>query len=161
MVGEYYCRIFDQIYHLPTISLRYFNVYGPRQRADSQYSAVIPRFVARLSHNLSPIIFGDGNQTRDFTFVADVVRANILAAEYARSGVYNIGAGQQTSINELARHIADILGKDIHPEFLEQRLGDVRDSFASVEAAKSFGYSPKYSLQQGLKITITGGSDAI
>ncbi len=160
MVGEEYCRVFSLIYGLPTVSLRYFNVYGPRQRADSAYAAVIPRFIDRIKHNQRPIIYGDGRQTRDFTYVKDVVEANILAAEQASTGVYNIGSGSPISILELARRINAILEKNMQPEFQADRQGDVRDSFASIDAAGSFGYRPRYSLEDGIREAITGGSDA-
>ena len=128
LVGEYYCTIFHQIYALPTICLRYFNVYGPRQDSNSQYVAVTRLFVARVLQNKPPIIYGDGEQTRDFTFIKDVVRANILAAESDAYGVFNIGAGRSISINELAELIIRLLGGDIKPIHQEPRPGDVRYS---------------------------------
>lgn len=127
-MGEYYCTIFHLIYNLPTICLRYFNVYGPRQDSNSQYAAVIPLFVARVLQNKPPIVYGDGEQTRDFTFIKDVVRANILVAESDAYGVFNIGAGRSISINELAELIIRLLGGDIKPIRQEPRPGDVRYS---------------------------------
>ncbi|QNT76164.1 SDR family oxidoreductase [Dehalogenimonas etheniformans] len=156
-VGEEYCRIFSQVYGLSTVSLRYFNVYGLRQRADSAYAAVIPQFVERIKHGSSPVIYGDGKQTRDFTYVKDVVEANILAAERAENGVYNIGSGSPISILELAGRINAIFGRNILPEFQAPRKGDVRDSLASIDSAGSFGYHPKYNLEKGLREMITGG----
>ena len=160
MVGESYCKVFSRIYQLPCVCLRYFNVYGPRQRADSAYSAVIPRFIASLNQNSPPVIFGDGSQTRDFTFIRDVVDANILAAERAPAGIYNIGAGQQISVLSLAETIAQIMGRTIHAEFKGMRLGDVHDSLADISLANSFGYHPRYNLKEGLRQTIEGVLDA-
>lgn len=157
IAGEYYCRVFHETYRLPTISLRYFNVYGPRQDPNSQYAAVVPLFISRVSQEKPPIIFGDGKQTRDFTFIDDVVEANILAAESNASGVFNIGGGgNQISIEKLARLISDLMGKNIDPIYEKQRLGDVRHSLADISKAKTFGYEPKYNLEEGLRKTITG-----
>jgi len=116
LVGEYYCHIFHQIYDLPTICLRYFNVYGPRQDSNSQYAAVIPIFIARVSQNKPPIIYGDGEQTRDFTFIKDVIQANIIGAESDACGVFNIGRGENITINDLAKTITRIMGKDLQSE---------------------------------------------
>jgi UDP-glucose 4-epimerase len=154
LAGEYYCNIFRQTYNLPTISLRYFNVYGPRQDPDSQYAAVISGFIKRVSDGSPPIIFGDGNQTRDFVFIKDTVEANVLAAESEFSGTFNIGSGEQTSVNKLARLITNLLGKKLEPVYAKQRPGDVLYSQADISRAKAFGYEPKYSLEEGLRQTI-------
>jgi len=135
LAGEYYCNIFRQTYNLPTISLRYFNVYGPRQDPASQYAAVI-------------------YQTRDFVFIKDTVEANVLAAESEFSGTFNIGSGEQTSVNKLARLITNLLGKKLEPVYAKQRPGDVLYSQADISRAKAFGYEPKYSLEEGLRQTI-------
>jgi len=154
LVGEYYCYIFHQIYDLPTICLRYFNVYGPRQDSDSQYAAVIPIFIARLSQDKPPIIYGDGGRTRDFTFVKDVIQANIIGAESDASGVFNIGRGEKNTINGLAKTITRILGKDLKPEYQPPRPGDVKHSLADISRARAIGYEPQYSLDNGLRETI-------
>ena len=154
LAGEYYCRVFHQIYGLPTVCLRYFNVYGPKQDPDSQYAAVIPRFITMLSQGNSPIIYGDGEQTRDFTFVADVVEANILAAESGASGIFNIGRGKSVTLNRLTELVADIVGNNITPIHEEPRPGDVRHSLADTARARTFGYAPKYDIEEGLKETI-------
>ena len=154
LVGEYYCRVFHQIYDLPTICLRYFNVYGPRQDSDSQYAAVIPIFIARLSQNKPPIIYGDGKQTRDFTFVKDVIQANIIGAESDACGVFNIGRGENSTLNDLAKTITDLMGKDLQSEYHPPRVGDVRDSLADISKARAIGYEPQYSLDKGLRETI-------
>ena len=154
LVGEYYCYIFHQIYDLPTICLRYFNVYGPRQDSDSQYAAVIPIFIARVSQNKPPIIYGDGEQTRDFTFVKDVIQANIIGAESDACGVFNIGRGENSTLNDLAKTITDLMGKDLQSEYHPPRVGDVRDSLADISKARAIGYEPQYSLDKGLRETI-------
>ncbi|GAG74767.1 unnamed protein product, partial [marine sediment metagenome] len=104
LAAEYYCQVFNEVYNLPTVSLRYFNVYGPRQDPASEYAAVIPKFITRISNNKSPIIYGDGEQTRDFTFVKDVINANILAAESREKGVFNIAGGKKITIDDLAKN---------------------------------------------------------
>ncbi|HXL02957.1 MAG TPA: SDR family oxidoreductase [Candidatus Atribacteria bacterium] len=152
--GEYYCRVFHRVYGLPTVCLRYFNVYGPRQDPASQYAAVIPRFINRVLENKPPIIFGDGEQTRDFTFVKDVVEANILAAESNAYGVYNIGRGERISINKLAEIIIQLVGNNIEPVYQEARSGDVKHSLADISRARTFGYNPKWSLEEGLRETV-------
>ena len=154
IVGEYYCQVFNNIFKLPTVCLRYFNVYGPRQNPFSQYSAAIPRFITQMMQDKPPVIYGDGEQTRDFTFVKDVVRANLLAAQTDVTGVFNIGSGSTISINRLAHMIAKTLGKDITPIYEPIREGDVKDSLASLEKANTFGYKPQYSMEQGLQETI-------
>lgn len=154
LAGEYYCHVFHQIYNLPTICLRYFNVYGPRQDPDSQYAAVIPLFITRVLQGKPPIIYGDGEQTRDFTFVKDVIKANILAAESDTSGVFNIGRGENVTINNLARTITSIIGKDLRPEYQPSRPGDVKHSLADISRARTIGFEPQYSLDKGLRETI-------
>lgn len=154
LVGEYYCHIFHEIYHLPTMCLRYFNIYGPRQDPSSQYAAVIPRFISRVWQDKSPIIYGDGEQTRDFTFVQDAIQANIIAAESNATGVFNIGTRGNTTINELAEAIIKMMGKDLQPIYQESRAGDVRDSLADISKARAIGYEPQCSLEDGLRETI-------
>jgi UDP-glucose 4-epimerase len=159
LVGEYYCTVFQRTYGLPTVCLRYFNVYGPRQDPNSQYAAVIPRFIDYVSRDKSPVIFGDGLQTRDFTFVYDVVKANILAAESNASGIYNIGRGENNTITHLAELVIKIFGKKLDPVCEDERSGDVKHSLADISRAAGFGYNPEYSLEQGLKITIREYAD--
>ena len=155
LTGEYYCKVFSDIYGIKTICLRYFNVYGPNQDPASEYAAVIPRFINRVLNNQPPIIFGDGNQTRDFTFVKDVVKANILAMEKNVEGVFNIAYGQQISINELANKIMEIVGVKLNPVYDKPRPGDIRNSLADISLAKQkLGYMPEYSLEKGLEVTI-------
>lgn len=154
LAGEYYCRIFHEVYNLPTVCLRYFNVYGPRQDPDSQYAAVIPRFIKKSREGVPPVIFGDGEQTRDFTFVKDTVVANILAAQSDACGVFNISRGESIKINQLVELIIELVGDNIKPIHQEPRPGDIKHSLADISKAKTFGYKPKYSLEAGLAETI-------
>jgi len=154
LAGEYYCQVFHQVYELPTVCLRYFNVYGPRQDPNSQYAAVIPRFIKRALEGNPPIIFGDGEQTRDFTFVKDAVEASILAAESDARRLFNIAQGESITINELAKLIISIVGKNMEPIHQEPRPGDIRHSLADISRARAFGYEPRCSLQEGLRETI-------
>ncbi len=155
LMGEYYCDVFKEVYGLKTISLRYFNVYGPRQDPYSDYAAVIPRFIHRVLENKPPVIYGDGQQTRDFTFVKDVVRANVLAAKSDATGVYNSANGNRISINELADMIMKLMGKKLKPIHDAPRKGDVMHSLGDISKAKKvLGYEPRYSLEEGLRETI-------
>ena len=153
LAGEHYCRVFQEVYGLATACLRYFNVYGPRQNPDSQYAAVIPRFIRWASEGSPLIIFGDGEQTRDFTFIADAVEANILAAESNASGVFNIGRGKSIAINELAQLVIKLTGNNVEPVHQEPREGDIRHSLADISKAKTVGYEPRYNLEEGLEET--------
>ncbi|MFC1897360.1 SDR family oxidoreductase [Chloroflexota bacterium] len=160
LTGEYYCRIFQRIYDLPTICLRYFNVYGPRQNVNASYAAVIPIFIDRVSQDKPPSICGDGEQTRDFTFVKDVIKANIIGAESDTSGVFNIGRGENSTLNELAKTIIHLMGKDLQAEYQPPRLGDIKHSLADISRARAIGYEPQYSLDSGLRETIKRLSSA-
>lgn len=158
LTGEHYCRIFHQLYGVKAYALRYFNVFGPRQNPKSDYAAVIPLFVKALLEDRAPVIHGDGGQTRDFTFVEDVIRANLAcctAPDDAAGRAYNVAWGNRISILELARTIARILGKDIEPRHEAARAGDVRDSQAdSTLARKHLGWEPLVSFDEGLARTI-------
>jgi UDP-glucose 4-epimerase len=161
LVGEYYCRIFEKIYHLSCISLRYFNIYGPRQNPNSEYAAVIPRFISLVSQNKSPVIYGDGKQTRDFTFVRDAVQANIIAAETNATGVYNVGTGENTTLNRLAKIIIKLMDRELNVTYQDPKIGDIRDSLADISRTKNIGYKPRYKLEDGLKETIRMFKSAI
>lgn len=155
LAGEYYCRVFSEVYGLKTACLRYFNVYGPRQNPNSQYAAVIPRFITRILAHESPVIYGDGEQTRDFTFVKDVVKANILAMKSEGEGVFNIACGERVSLNMLAGKIMEITGIKLDPTYDEPRQGDIRDSLADISSAgEKLGYKPGFELNLGLEETI-------
>jgi len=155
--GEKYCSVFSRIYGIETIALRYFNVFGPRQDPSSQYSAVIPKFIKAINNNEQPVIYGDGEQSRDFTYVKNVVDANILASiSDCDSGIaMNCASSGQITLNELVGHINKILGKNISPVFEEPRAGDIKHSFADIHLAKSkINYTPSVSFEEGLKLTI-------
>ncbi len=156
-VGEQYCRLFHQLYGLDTISLRYFNIFGPRQDPNSLYSAVIPKFIDALLLNRPPTIFGDGEQSRDFTYIENVVQANLLAmsAERLRGEAMNIACGKRTSLNQLLSILKDILGSAQSPVYEEPRKGDVRHSLADIRRAKEvINYSPSIGIEIGLRKTV-------
>jgi nucleoside-diphosphate-sugar epimerase len=159
VAGEAYCQAFWRTHGLETVVLRYFNIFGPRQNLESQYGAVVPLFIAAALRGEPPVIFGDGGQTRDFTFVTNVVEANLLAchapAAQAAGAVFNIGCGVATSIRELWQQIADLVGTEVEPLHDAPRAGDVRHSLASIDRAREqLGYTPTLNLEQGLQRTI-------
>lgn len=152
---EVFMQTFSKVYGIKTISLRYFNVYGTRQDPNSEYSAVIPKFITSILKHKPPTIYGDGMQTRDFVYVKDIVKANILAMEKAPTGTYNIASGTSTSINDLVKIISEILEISIDPIYKPKRKGDIFESAANISRAKdTFGYLPSYSLHEGLKETV-------
>ncbi len=161
IAGEYYCKVFQEVYGLKTVSLRYFNVFGQRQDPTSEYAAVIPKFITSILNNKSPTIYGDGEQSRDFTFVKYVVEANILACESDATGVFNIACGGRITINKLVDMINEILGKDVKPVYVASRAGDIKHSLADISRAKLFGYEPKSNFKDGLKETIRWFNDGI
>jgi len=151
---EQYCRLFHKLYGLETVCLRYFNVFGPRQDPGSEYAAVIPRFSTRLLAGMRPTIYGDGEQTRDFTYIDNVVEANWRAANHPRAagGVFNIGCGTQTSLNQLVARLNAILDTRLDPVYEAARAGDVRHSVADVSKARDIlEYTPAVSLDEGLE----------
>lgn len=157
LAGEYYCRVFYQVYGLETVSLRYFNVFGPRQDPHSPYAAVIPRFISRMRAGLPPIIYGDGTQTRDFTYVANVVHANLLActAPQAAGTVMNVACGQSTSLLDLVKELNRVLGTNLAAQHDAPRAGDVLHSRADVRRAHELlGYTPICSFTEGLVRTV-------
>jgi nucleoside-diphosphate-sugar epimerase len=156
LAGECYARLYSGLYGLETVSLRYFNVYGPRQDPTSPYSGVISIFMTKAFAKMSPIIFGDGNQIRDFIFVKDVVKANLLAANRnkAQGEICNIGTGKYVHVNNLWGMICRLAGSDIKPEYQPARNGDVHESIANIDyAQKILGFKPEYSFEKGLKET--------
>jgi nucleoside-diphosphate-sugar epimerase len=156
-IGERYCKLYYDLYGLQTVSLRYFNVFGPDQDPASEYSAVIPKFASRLLADQQLVVFGDGEQSRDFTYIDNVVEAN-LAALHARDApgkVINIGYGKQTTLNRIIEILQGILGIQADVEYRPARSGDVRHSLADITLARNvLGYDPKIGLEQGLKRTI-------
>ena len=157
LAGEHYCSAFANVYQMQTVSLRYFNVFGPRQDPTSTYAAVIPAFVTRMLKNERPIIYGDGEQSRDFCFIDNVVDANLraAAAPEARGEVMNIACGERTTLNEIVAAVNTALGTKIAPEYKPARAGDVRHSLAALDVAKRvIGYEPKIMFAEGLKRSI-------
>lgn len=157
-VGERYCEQYHRLYGLETVALRYFNVFGPKQNPESQYAAVIPAFLTRVAKGEAPTVHGDGLQSRDFTFVADVVRANLAAAAgppESSGEVYNVGGGGRTTLLDLLAAIGEVLGREgVKPEFTPPRAGDVRDSQADIaKAERLLGWTPEVSLHEGLRRT--------
>lgn len=156
LAGENYAKVFYEQYGLETVCLRYFNVFGPRQDPDSAYSAVIPLFLKKLSADLPPTIYGDGLQTRDFTFVGNVVEANLLAcdAPYVAGKVFNVACGSSYTLNELYGFLRRMLNKDIDPIYAPERPGDVKHSLADILLAReNLLYKPGIDFEQGLQIT--------
>jgi len=157
LAGEFYCQAFFQTYGLETVCLRYFNVFGPRQDPSSPYSAVIPLFIAKLLKGERPIIYGDGLQSRDFTYVENVVNANLkAAASQGASGMtFNVGTGRSVSLLVILEHLQRMLGTKISPQMEPPRVGDVRDSLADIsQTEKVLGYLPQVDLEEGLRRTV-------
>ncbi|MDD5454435.1 MAG: SDR family oxidoreductase [Candidatus Ratteibacteria bacterium] len=157
MAGEYYCRVFNETYKLPTVSLRYFNVFGPRQSLESQYAVVIPKFINCIMKDEQPPIYGDGLQSRDFTYVENVANFNLLAAlkKEAAGQAFNVAIGQTYNLLELVRDINKILGKNIKPTFHPIRAGDVKYTWADMSKAKKMlGPIPQINFFEGLKKTV-------
>jgi UDP-glucose 4-epimerase len=154
LAGEHYCAAFTRTYGLETVVLRYFNVFGPRQDPDSPYAAVIPLFISAMLAGERPTVFGDGRQSRDFTFVSNVVEANLLAAEapQAAGRIFNIANGGSTSILTLIEVLNRLLGTRLEPKFAPPRVGDVRESLADITQARlHLGYQPRVDLEEGLR----------
>ena len=157
MAGEYYCRVFNETYGLKTVSLRYFNVFGPRQSLESQYAVVIPKFIVCLLNNENPPIYGDGLQSRDFTYISNVVDSNLLSAikKEAAGEIFNVAVGETYTLLQLVENLNKIIGKNIKPVFAPLRQGDVRYTWADISKAKKMlGFSPQTSFFEGLKKTV-------
>ncbi|RLC53628.1 MAG: LPS biosynthesis protein WbpP [Chloroflexota bacterium] len=157
LAGEYYCRVFAQAYGLETVCLRYFNVFGPRQDPASQYAAVIPKFITALLRDEPPTIYGDGHQSRDFTYVSNVVRANLLAATApdVSGRVFNVACGERYTVLDLVAVLTEILGTHITPVHTAPRPGDVRHSLADITAAReALGYRVEVNFHEGLRRTV-------
>ncbi|MDI6840023.1 MAG: SDR family oxidoreductase [bacterium] len=155
--GEKYCQVFHKVYGLETVILRYFNVFGPRQDPNSQYSAAIPKFISAIKKGKSPIIYGDGLQTRDFTYVSNVVEANILAIETEDTGseIFNIACGKRYSLLSIIDRLNEILGTSVKPTFKKPKPGDVKHSMADISKSMSkLKYSPRVELLDGLVKTV-------
>ncbi len=159
LTGEFYLASYSAVFGIETVSLRYFNIFGPRQVADSPYSGVMAKFILQLQRGERPIIFGDGEQGRDFTYVENVIHANLLASEAPASrvngAVFNVACGERHTLNDTYRLIASLLGMQTEADHGPQRPGDVRDSLASIDAAREgFGYNPVVGFEEGLRRTV-------
>ena len=157
LTGEYYCRAFAKCYGMQTLTMRYFNVFGPRQDPKSQYAAAIPAFVTAILHDRAPTVYGDGEQTRDFTYIENVIFANLLAASADRTSgeVINIACGGRISINQIIAEINKHVGKEIKPEYVEARPGDIKHSAADITLARSvIGYEPLVPTLEGLRMAM-------
>jgi UDP-glucose 4-epimerase len=157
LAGEHYCAAFARSYGLETLTLRYFNVFGPRQDPASEYAAVVPRFITAMLHGQAPVIYGDGRQTRDFTYVDNVVEANLLAMEAPRAdgAVFNVACGARYSLLDLVDRLNAILGTALAPRHAPARPGDVRHSQASIaRAQEQLGYRVRVSFEEGLARTV-------
>ena len=157
LVGEYYCSVFYEVFGLETISLRYFNVFGPHQDPASEYAAAIPAFVTAILKDKPPTIYGDGEQSRDFTYIDNVVEANLLAAraKQTKGEVINVACGEAVTVNAIIALINELLGKDIKPNYTDPRPGDVKHSLADITLArKLIGYKSKVPFKQGLQLAI-------
>jgi UDP-glucose 4-epimerase len=156
LTTEYYLKVYWQLYKLPTVSLRYFNIFGPRQSPQSEYAPVIPKFITCLMQNQSPIVYGDGEQSRDFTFIDNCVQANILAALNGDivGDSFNVACGGQFTLNHLLDQLRQIIGSDTAATYQPPRAGDIRHSFAAVEKLKKFGYQPTVDFHEGLRRTV-------
>lgn len=156
-VGEEYCRLFTQLYGLETVSLRYFNVFGPRQDPSSQYSGVLSRFITAMLDGRRPVIFGDGEQSRDFTFVANVVQGNLRAchAPGVAGKMYNLACGRRVDLNEVVTQLNQILGTSLVPVYEPSRVGDIKHSLADISrAATELQYTPSVQFEEGLRTTV-------
>ena len=157
LAAERYCVSASRVYPIEAVALRYFNVFGPRQDPHSQYAAVVPRFIAAIAAGEPVPIYGDGQQSRDFTYVANIVEANLLAAETdgVSGAILNVATGESATVDSLADTIGAILGKPVEKEYLPARAGDVRDSWADVsEARRRLGFEPRVGLEEGLRLTV-------
>ena len=157
LTGEIYCKAFTNCYGLDTLSIRYFNVFGPRQDPKSQYAAAIPAFVTSILTDQPPTVYGDGEQTRDFSYVDNVVHANVLAMEADKTNgvTINVACGDKVSVNQVIARINELLGKNIQPQYVPSRPGDVKHSLADIRLAKEvIGYEPQIMFDEGLRLAI-------
>ncbi|OGX55520.1 MAG: Vi polysaccharide biosynthesis protein VipB/TviC [Omnitrophica WOR_2 bacterium RIFOXYB2_FULL_38_16] len=157
LAGEYYCKIFSEFFNVETVSLRYFNVFGPKQALDDEYAVVIPKFIDCIMKGKEPPVFGDGLQSRDFTYIDNVVSANILAATAPgiKSEVFNVAVGTNNTVLNIVKEVNDILGKNVKPKFLDKRPGDVYKTHADIKSIKQkLGYKPLVNFREGLERTV-------
>ncbi|MBD3403052.1 NAD-dependent epimerase/dehydratase family protein [candidate division GN15 bacterium] len=163
LTNEYYARVYYQLYNFETVCLRYFNIFGPHQDPNSFYAAVIPKFITAMAKGDSPTVFGDGEQSRDFTYIDNCVQANLVAAtaDGVAGDYFNVACGGQFTLNHLLEKLREILGVDVQAKYDPPRPGDIKHSFASIDKFKAKGYDPKIGFEEGLKKTVeffTGSS---
>ncbi len=153
---EYYCRVFWELYQFPTVALRYFNIFGPKQDPQSQYAAVVPRFITAFLEGRSPTVYGDGEQSRDFTYIDNCVQANILAATNDKivGDHFNVACGGQFTLNQLLDELRKIIGVDTEAIYADPRPGDIKHSFASIDKLGQYSYKPNVSFVEGLRHTV-------
>ncbi len=153
---EYYLQVYWQLYGFPTVSLRYFNIFGPRQDPNSDYAAVVPKFITALLNKQAPTVFGDGEQSRDFTYIDNCVQANILAAttDAIVGDQFNVACGGQFTLNDLLDKLREIIGVDVKAKYDPPRSGDIRHSFATIDKLSKFGYKPEVGFEEGLRRTV-------
>ncbi|MCK4605660.1 MAG: SDR family oxidoreductase [candidate division Zixibacteria bacterium] len=153
---EFYLQVYWQLYGFATVSLRYFNIFGPRQDPDSDYAAVVPRFITALLNKQAPTVFGDGEQSRDFTYIDNCVQANILAATTDKmvGDQFNVACGDQFTLNDLLDKLRGIIGVDVKAKYAPPRSGDIRHSFATIDKISKFGYKPEMGFEEGLRHTV-------
>lgn len=156
LTAEYYLKVYWELYRFPTVALRYFNIFGPRQDPNSEYAAVIPKFITAFMTGQQPVVFGDGEQSRDFTYIDNCVQANILAAtnENVVGTQFNVACGGQFTLNELLDELREIIGVDTPAKYEETRVGDIKHSFATVDKLGAFGYDPRIGFREGLEKTV-------
>jgi UDP-glucose 4-epimerase len=156
LTDEHYCRVYWELYRFPTVCLRYFNIFGPHQDPNSEYAAVVPKFITALLAGKTPVVYGDGEQSRDFTYIENCVQANLLAAlnDKIVGDVYNVACGNQFTLNQLLNALRKIIGTDTQAQYDPPRPGDIRHSYASVDKLKGCGYNPKVGFEEGLRHTV-------
>jgi len=156
LTAEHYCRVYWELYRFPTVALRYFNIFGPRQDPGSEYAAVIPKFITAFLEDRSPTVFGDGEQSRDFTYIDNCVQANILAAtnEKMVGDQFNVACGGQFTLNDLLNELRKIIGVDTKADYAPERPGDIKHSYAAIDKLKQQGYDPQVGFEEGLKRTV-------
>ncbi|MBU8933319.1 MAG: SDR family oxidoreductase [candidate division Zixibacteria bacterium] len=156
LTAEYYLNVYWELYGFPTVALRYFNIFGPRQDPGSEYAAVIPKFIIALAENTPPTVYGDGEQSRDFTYIDNCVQANILAAtdDRIRGDQFNVACGGQFTLNQLLDQLRNIIGTQTKANYEETRQGDIKHSFATIDKLGKFGYNPTVGFEEGLRRTV-------
>ena len=156
LTNEYYLKVYWELYGLPTVALRYFNIFGPKQNPNSEYAAVIPKFITCLLEGKAPLVFGDGEQSRDFTYIENAVQANVLAATNNNivGDYFNVACGGQYTLNEMLDMLRKIIGSDVKADYKPTREGDIKHSYAAIDKLTKFGYNPSVSFEEGLKRTV-------